>query len=161
MLEDFMTDELTKAIAIGGELDPLDRAQCLSNGLELGGFGSGQHLRAIREGGLSRPSRLQRDRAGLWRYVNLTGDPAGPPQRAKTYTGDYLTALTGWAATMMALWEVKKSERGQVIDLAQHEAVAQTNGNTLPLYTGEGAVYGHIGNRPPGFQRNERNIRHV
>jgi crotonobetainyl-CoA:carnitine CoA-transferase CaiB-like acyl-CoA transferase len=33
--------------------------------------------------------------------MNLTGDPAGPPQRAKTYTGDYITALTGWAATMM------------------------------------------------------------
>ncbi len=84
--------------------------------------------------------------------MNLTGDPAGPPQRAKTYTGDYVTALTGWAATMMALWEVKKSGRGQVIDLAQFEAVAQTNGNTLPLYTGEGAVYGHTGNPPAGFQ---------
>src|ERR1700726_4338514 len=84
--------------------------------------------------------------------MNLTGDPAGPPQPAKTYTGDYITALTGWAATMMALWEGKKSGRGQVVDLAQYEAVAQTNGNTLPLYTGEGAVYGHTGNRPPGFQ---------
>jgi crotonobetainyl-CoA:carnitine CoA-transferase CaiB-like acyl-CoA transferase len=84
--------------------------------------------------------------------MNLTGDPAGPPQRAKTYTGDYITALTGWASTMMALWEVKKSGRGQVIDLAQYEAVAQTNGNTLPLFTGEGVVYGHTGNRPPGFQ---------
>ncbi|HEV8678097.1 MAG TPA: CoA transferase [Stellaceae bacterium] len=84
--------------------------------------------------------------------INLTGDPAGPPQRAKTYTGDYITALTGWAATMMALWEVRKSGRGQVVDLAQYEAVAQTNGNTLPLFTGEGAVYGHTGNRAPGFQ---------
>jgi len=84
--------------------------------------------------------------------MNLTGDPAGPPQRAKTYTGDYITALTGWAATMMALWEVKKTGRGQVVDLAQYEAVAQTNGNTLPLFTGEGAVYGHSGNRAPGFQ---------
>jgi crotonobetainyl-CoA:carnitine CoA-transferase CaiB-like acyl-CoA transferase len=84
--------------------------------------------------------------------MNLTGDPAGPPQRAKTYTGDYITALTGWAATMMALWEVKKSGRGQVVDLAQYEAVAQTNGNTLPLFTGEGAVYGHTGNKAPGFQ---------
>ena len=35
--------------------------------------------------------------------MNLTGDPAGPPQRAKSYTGDYVTALTGWAATMMGL----------------------------------------------------------
>jgi crotonobetainyl-CoA:carnitine CoA-transferase CaiB-like acyl-CoA transferase len=84
--------------------------------------------------------------------INITGDPAGPPQRAKTYTGDYLTALTGWAATMMALWEVKKTGRGQVVDLAQYEAVAQTNGNTLPLFTGEGVVYGHTGNRAPGFQ---------
>ena len=84
--------------------------------------------------------------------MNLTGDPAGPPQRAKSYTGDYVTALTGWAATMMALWEVKKSGRGQVIDLAQYEAVAQTNGNTLPIFTGEGAVSGHTGNRPAGFQ---------
>jgi crotonobetainyl-CoA:carnitine CoA-transferase CaiB-like acyl-CoA transferase len=84
--------------------------------------------------------------------MNITGDPSGPPQRAKTYTGDYLTALTGWAATMMALWEVKKTGRGQVIDLAQFEAVAQTQGNAMPLYTGQGDMYGHIGNRAPGFQ---------
>lgn len=84
--------------------------------------------------------------------MNVTGDPAGPPQRAKVYTGDYITALTGWASTMMALWEVKKTGRGQVIDLAQYEAVAQTQGNCMPLYTGQGATYGHTGNRAPGFQ---------
>lgn len=84
--------------------------------------------------------------------MNLTGDPAGPPQRAKCYTGDYVTALTGWAATMMGLWEAKKTGRGQVIDVAQYEAVAQTNGNTLPLYSAEGIVYGHTGNKAPGFQ---------
>jgi len=84
--------------------------------------------------------------------MNVTGDPSGPPQRAKVYTGDYLTALTGWAGTMMALWEVKKTGRGQVIDLAQFEAVAQTQGNCMPLYTGQGVTYGHTGNRAPGFQ---------
>ena len=77
--------------------------------------------------------------------MNVTGDPAGPPQRAKVFTGDYITALTGWAATMMALWEVNKSGRGQVVDLAQYEAVAQTQGNCMPLYTGEGIAYGHTG----------------
>jgi crotonobetainyl-CoA:carnitine CoA-transferase CaiB-like acyl-CoA transferase len=82
----------------------------------------------------------------------ITGDPSGPPQRAKVSTGDYLASLTGWAATMMGLWEVKKTGRGQVIDLAQFEAVAQTQGNCLPLYTGQGATYGHTGNRAPGFQ---------
>jgi crotonobetainyl-CoA:carnitine CoA-transferase CaiB-like acyl-CoA transferase len=84
--------------------------------------------------------------------MNVTGDPAGPPQRAKVFTGDYITALTGWAATMMALWEVNKSGRGQVVDLAQYEAVAQTQGNCMPLYTGEGVAYGHTGNKAPGFQ---------
>jgi hypothetical protein len=29
---------------------------------------AGQHLRAIRQGGLSRPPELRRDRAGLWRH---------------------------------------------------------------------------------------------
>ncbi|MBV8574550.1 MAG: CoA transferase [Acetobacteraceae bacterium] len=84
--------------------------------------------------------------------INVTGDPSGPPQRAKVFTGDYLTALTGWAATMMALWEVQKTGRGQVIDLAQYEAVAQTMGNCMPLYTGQGVAYGHTGNKAPGFQ---------
>jgi crotonobetainyl-CoA:carnitine CoA-transferase CaiB-like acyl-CoA transferase len=84
--------------------------------------------------------------------MNVTGDPAGPPQRAKVYTGDYITALTGWAATMMALWEVAKTGRGQVVDLAQYEAVAQTQGNCLPLYSAEGIAYGHTGNKAPGFQ---------
>ncbi len=84
--------------------------------------------------------------------MNVTGDPSGPPQRAKVFTGDYITALTGWASTMMALWEVKKTGRGQVIDLAQYEAVAQTQGNTMPLYTGQGVAYGHTGNKAPGFQ---------
>ena len=84
--------------------------------------------------------------------MNVTGDPNGPPQRAKVFTGDYITALTGWASTMMALWEVKKTGRGQVVDLAQYEAVAQTQGHTMPLYTGQGAVYGHTGNKAPGFQ---------
>jgi crotonobetainyl-CoA:carnitine CoA-transferase CaiB-like acyl-CoA transferase len=40
---------------------------------------------------------------------------------------------------MMGLWEARKTGRGQVIDLAQYEAVAQTQGNALPLYTGWGA----------------------
>ena len=53
---------------------------------------------------------------------------------------------------MMALWEVNKTGRGQVVDLAQYEAVAQTNGNTLPLYTAEGVAYHHTGNKAPGFQ---------
>ena len=95
---------------------------------------------------------MTRSRRLFGGMMNVTGDPSGPPQRAKVFTGDYITALTGWASTMMALWEVKKTGRGQVIDLAQYEAVAQTQGNTMPLYTGQGVAYGHTGNKAPGFQ---------
>jgi hypothetical protein len=38
VLENFLTDELTLAIAIGGEPNPRGGAQCLANGSELGGF---------------------------------------------------------------------------------------------------------------------------
>ena len=82
----------------------------------------------------------------------VTGDPKGPPQRAKVFTGDYLTALHGWAATMMALWEVRSTGRGQVIDMAQYEAVFCTQGFQMPLLTGEGKVATYTGNKAPGFQ---------
>ena len=35
MLKDLLADELTLAIAIGGEPDPLSGAQCLANGAKL------------------------------------------------------------------------------------------------------------------------------
>ena len=38
MFENFLTDELTLAVAIGGEPNPLSGAECLANGSELGGF---------------------------------------------------------------------------------------------------------------------------
>src|SRR5271169_957994 len=38
MLENFLADELTLAVAIGREPNPFGGAQCLANGFELGGF---------------------------------------------------------------------------------------------------------------------------
>src|SRR5664280_1338581 len=38
MLENFLTDELTLPIAVGGEPNPFGAAQGLANGPELGGF---------------------------------------------------------------------------------------------------------------------------
>ena len=38
MLENFLTDELTLAVAVGREPNPLGGAQCLADGSELGGF---------------------------------------------------------------------------------------------------------------------------
>ena len=38
VFENFLTDELTLTVAIGGEPNPLSGAECLANGSELGGF---------------------------------------------------------------------------------------------------------------------------
>jgi hypothetical protein len=54
MLENFLTDELTLAVAIGGEPNPLGGAQCLANGSELGGcsglYGDLSAVGEVREG---------------------------------------------------------------------------------------------------------------
>jgi crotonobetainyl-CoA:carnitine CoA-transferase CaiB-like acyl-CoA transferase len=84
--------------------------------------------------------------------ISVTGDPAGPPQRAKVYTADYLTALHGWAAVMMALWHVQKTGKGQVIDNSQYEAVHASMGFQMPWISGEGKYSTHTGNKAPGFQ---------
>ena len=36
MLENFLTDELSFTVTVGGKPNPLGGAQCLANGLELG-----------------------------------------------------------------------------------------------------------------------------
>lgn len=84
--------------------------------------------------------------------IAVTGDPKGPPQRAKVYTADYMTALHGWAAVLMALMEVQRTGRGQVIDLSQYEAIHATMGFQMPWVTGEGKVSAHSGNKAPTFQ---------
>jgi crotonobetainyl-CoA:carnitine CoA-transferase CaiB-like acyl-CoA transferase len=84
--------------------------------------------------------------------IAVTGDPNGPPQRAKVYTADYLTALHAWAAVLMGLMEVQKTGQGQVIDCSQFESVLATQGFQMPFVTGEGKFSGHSGNKAPGFQ---------
>ena len=85
--------------------------------------------------------------------MSITGDPSGPPQRAKTYTGDIPTSLTGWAATLMALMVVQETGQGQVIDCAQFEAVAQTQGNVLPSIPVRAQLMDTLATGPRDFNR--------
>ena len=58
MLEDFLTDQLAFAVAIGGEPNPLGGAQCLSNDLELGGLIAGRRrARAVQAFGPQQDGR--------------------------------------------------------------------------------------------------------
>jgi hypothetical protein len=57
MFENFLTDELTLTIAIGGEPDPLGGTQRLADGFELGGL-----VAAIRRPRAVKPLWAQQDR---------------------------------------------------------------------------------------------------
>ncbi|MGH7747594.1 MAG: CoA transferase, partial [Candidatus Dormibacteria bacterium] len=73
--------------------------------------------------------------------MHLTGfaDPE-PPVRANPYTGDYITALFALWSSLAGYIHRQRTGQGQVIDLAQFEAVHQILGGTMVQYFETGAV---------------------
>ena len=69
-----------------------DHQRVGARGQPQSGDRAGQHLRAIRQArSISDGPDYDAIAQAYGGMMNLTGDPAGPPQRAKTYTGDYVT----------------------------------------------------------------------
>jgi crotonobetainyl-CoA:carnitine CoA-transferase CaiB-like acyl-CoA transferase len=85
--------------------------------------------------------------------MHLTGfaDPE-PPVRAVPYTGDYITALFALWSSLAAYIHRQRTGRGQVIDVAQYEAVHQLLGGTMVQYFSSGVVRQRAGNKSPSFQ---------
>jgi crotonobetainyl-CoA:carnitine CoA-transferase CaiB-like acyl-CoA transferase len=82
-----------------------------------------------------------------------TGFPdPDPPTRAAPYTGDYITALFALWSTLAAYIHRQRTGEGQVVDLAQFEAVHQILAGTMVEYYGTGSVRARSGNRAPHFQ---------
>jgi formyl-CoA transferase len=65
--------------------------------------------------------------------------------------GDTLAALHGVIGVLMALHERHASGRGQVVDVALHEAVFNCMESLLPEYSAFGAVRGPAGSAMPGI----------
>jgi len=85
--------------------------------------------------------------------MNLTGfaDPE-PPVRAVPYTGDYITALFALWSSLAAYIHRQRTGRGQVVDVAQYEAVHALLGGTMVQYFQTGVVRERSGNKSPNFQ---------
>src|SRR6266852_6097001 len=88
----------------------------------------------------------------LWKISDVWMESSAPGTCERAGITNELALAVNPSLVIVRVSTYGQYGRGQVIDLAQYEAVAQTNGNTMPLYTGEGALYGHTGNRAPGFQ---------
>ncbi len=64
------------------------------------------------------------------RYV--TGDPNSPPARAGVSLGDSLAAIFATLGTLVALHQVRRSGKGQIVDSAIYEAVLALMESMLP-----------------------------
>ena len=86
--------------------------------------------------------------AGL-RYV--TGFPDRPPVRPNLSIGDTIASLHGVIGALLALHEVRKTGKGQVVDVALHEAVFNCMESLLPEYDAQGYVRERSGSALPGI----------
>ena len=83
---------------------------------------------------------------------HLTGEPGRVPVRCGISIGDSLAALHGVIGVLMALYHRKAhGGRGQVIDVALHEAVFNMMESLVPEYSAFGAVREPAGSALPGI----------
>ncbi len=86
---------------------------------------------------------------GGLRYV--TGFPDRPPARPNLSLGDTLASLHGVIGALMALHEVRKGGKGQVVDVALYESVFNCMESLLPEYDAGGYVRERSGSALPGI----------
>ncbi len=83
---------------------------------------------------------------------HLTGEPGRVPVRVGVSIGDTLAALHATSGVMMALYRRdQRGGKGQVIDVALHEAVFNVMESLLPEYSAFGAVREAAGSALPGI----------
>ncbi len=90
---------------------------------------------------------------GFGGLMNLTGFPdPDPPVKATPWTGDYITALFCLWSSLAGYIHSQHTGQGQVIDLAQYEAVHNTLAGTMVAYYELGLDRERNGNAAGIFQ---------
>ncbi len=90
---------------------------------------------------------------GFGGLMNLTGFPhPEPPSRAEPWTGDFITALSCLWSSLAGYIHAQKTGKGQVIDLAQFEAIHYLLSGTMVAYYEMGINRERGGNKAGLFQ---------
>ncbi len=84
-----------------------------------------------------------------FRYI--TGFPDRPPARPNLSIGDTIAALHGVIGALLALHEVSRTGKGQVVDVALYEAMFNCMESLLPEYDAQGYVRERSGSALPGI----------
>lgn len=82
---------------------------------------------------------------------HLSGYPGQPPVRVGISIGDSLSSLYGVIGILLALEERRRSDRGQVIDVALYESVFGMMESLIPEYDAFGYVREPAGSALPGI----------
>jgi crotonobetainyl-CoA:carnitine CoA-transferase CaiB-like acyl-CoA transferase len=78
---------------------------------------------------------------------HLTGYAGGPPQKTGISYGDPMAGITAAAAVALALWDRRRSGRGQYIEVAQRENLINLIGEQIVGYSMNGREPPRRGNR--------------
>ncbi|MBI4507450.1 MAG: CoA transferase [Chloroflexi bacterium] len=83
-------------------------------------------------------------------FAHITGEPDGPPQLPPFGLADGICALTGFGATLTALYHRDlRGGEGQMIDLAIYEPILSILGAQVTVYDQLGVIQQRTGNRSP------------
>lgn len=78
---------------------------------------------------------------------HLTGYPDGPPQKTGISYGDPMAGIAGAGAVALALWERRRSGRGQYVEIAQRENLINVIGEYIVAYSMSAREPPRAGNR--------------
>lgn len=88
---------------------------------------------------------------GMSGIMDLTGDPAGPPQKIGVAYADILTGLYAVIAIQAALRQREATGHGQQIDMALFDVMVGTLGNQAMNYLASGKSPTRLGNAHPNI----------
>ncbi len=85
-------------------------------------------------------------------WMNLNGWPETEPVVAKPWLNDFVSAMCAVFGILAAYINVQKTGKGQVVDIAQFEAMAMYACDTYTSYSMIGNNRGRTGNKSAAFQ---------
>ena len=85
-------------------------------------------------------------------WLDLQGEADKDPAISKPYSNDFASAFATLFGTMIAYTHAQKTGQGQVVDIAQFEAMAQYMCGTYTAYTMAGIIAKRTGNFQPALQ---------
>jgi crotonobetainyl-CoA:carnitine CoA-transferase CaiB-like acyl-CoA transferase len=85
-------------------------------------------------------------------WMNMNGNAGEEPMVAKPWLNDYVSAMCAVFGVLAAYTAAQKTGKGQVVDVAQFEAMAQYMSDVYATYSATGIVRGRGGNKAAAFQ---------